>query len=495
MAYSINKHSSTKTFLAKVFLICIVMYLPSFCVNAHAITWSTPVPILDGAEVVGFFGDTYSFAVDANGNNWYMGYCGPDPSGQFPQSKYISNTGGPYVIADFPYDCWDPEIDVDSNGKLHAIFWAFPPASLDGVIMYTTNDYASLAFREGKPPSSLLIPGWDHVGLYVNNRVYESHKCYASGQYYDPLTDNYVPISEDNGVQWQHTLGSFRHDSIDPCTSPVGKFEEVLISKELAQEMRTSIETKQSAGYIKWYEWPLILQSPVLSPYLQKGVGGTFSCNGLIEWAAETSGHNEGQGFIPNVLEYLDIPGIPIPSLTPQLLYWAAKNPNMFWNFDDWLHGILDPVDFILTDPLGRRIGYTEHLGLIAEIPGSFYTGDDALEQFIILDPLPGDYTLELFGLGEESLAAISSSTDGSYFSGFLQQDQTINISVVVGSYPADLDGNGRVDFFDFAILGNQWLQEPGFPSADIAPFGGDCIVDFEDLSEFCKHWLEGTTP
>ncbi len=64
-----------------------------------------------------------------------------------------------------------------------------------------------------------------------------------------------------------------------------------------------------------------------------------------------------------------------------------------------------------------------------------------------------------------------------------------------IGCALADLNCDGHVDFNDFAILGNQWFQEPGFPSADIAPFGGDCIVDFEDLTEFCKHWLEGTTP
>jgi len=58
-----------------------------------------------------------------------------------------------------------------------------------------------------------------------------------------------------------------------------------------------------------------------------------------------------------------------------------------------------------------------------------------------------------------------------------------------------DLDNDGDLDMFDFAILANQWLGEPSVPSADIAPCGGDCVVDFEDLTEFCEHWLEGTTP
>ncbi len=465
--------------------------------NNTAGFWSTPETIVTGPHPDGILNGSIGVSIDVDSEGkWHIVYT--DYSSGTYYIKYQNTTSGSVTLtSSIPWEepvLYSPTIAVDPNGGIHVAYLK-RRSEEPGSIMYMTTGYASLAFRDGKPLGSFLIPGWDHVGLYENDRVYESHMGYPAGQYYDPITDNYVSISEDNGVQWQHTLGSFQHDSTDPCTSPVGEFEKVLISMELAQEMTTAIETQQSAGYIKWYEWPLILPSPVLSPILQKGGGGTFSCNGLIEWSAETAGHNEGQGFIPDVLEYMDIPGVPIPTLTPQLLYWAAKNPNMFWNFNDWLQGILDPVDFILTDPNGRRIGYTEQLGLIDEIHGAFYTGNEALEQFVILDPLPGKYTLELFGLGEEAIAAISSSTDGSYFSSFLQQGQTINISVVVGSHPADLDDDGRVDFDDFAILGNQWLQEPGFPSADIAPFGGDNFVDFWDLEKLTQYWLEGTTP
>jgi len=59
----------------------------------------------------------------------------------------------------------------------------------------------------------------------------------------------------------------------------------------------------------------------------------------------------------------------------------------------------------------------------------------------------------------------------------------------------ADFDIDGDVDFADYAILANQWLQPPSFPSADIAPDGGDGVVDFLDLAVLTEHWLEGTTP
>jgi hypothetical protein len=55
----------------------------------------------------------------------------------------------------------------------------------------------------------------------------------------------------------------------------------------------------------------------------------------------------------------------------------------------------------------------------------------------------------------------------------------------------ADLDDDGSVNFVDCAILTNQWLQQPGFPSADIAPIGGDGIVNVTDLALFAEQWLE----
>jgi hypothetical protein len=53
----------------------------------------------------------------------------------------------------------------------------------------------------------------------------------------------------------------------------------------------------------------------------------------------------------------------------------------------------------------------------------------------------------------------------------------------------ADLSGDCVVNFKDFAILGNQWQQSPGSPSADIAlPHG---IVDWRDLAVLTDWWLE----
>jgi len=56
----------------------------------------------------------------------------------------------------------------------------------------------------------------------------------------------------------------------------------------------------------------------------------------------------------------------------------------------------------------------------------------------------------------------------------------------------ADLDGDGDVDLFDFSILASQWQDVPGVPSSDIAPDGGDGVVDGKDLKIFTDNWLGG---
>jgi hypothetical protein len=57
---------------------------------------------------------------------------------------------------------------------------------------------------------------------------------------------------------------------------------------------------------------------------------------------------------------------------------------------------------------------------------------------------------------------------------------------------PADLNLDCDVDFVDFAVLAGQWLQAPRVPSADIAPLGGDGIVNMNDLALLVDSWLWG---
>ena len=57
---------------------------------------------------------------------------------------------------------------------------------------------------------------------------------------------------------------------------------------------------------------------------------------------------------------------------------------------------------------------------------------------------------------------------------------------------PADIEGDGGVDWTDYVILASQWQGLPGVPSADIAPPGGDGVVDGKDLGMLGRNWLWG---
>jgi hypothetical protein len=68
--------------------------------------------------------------------------------------------------------------------------------------------------------------------------------------------------------------------------------------------------------------------------------------------------------------------------------------------------------------------------------------------------------------------------------------DSTVSIDLVLSSI-VDLNGDGDINFEDFAILASQWRDAPGTPSADIAPVGGDGIVDFKDLGAMLEDWVK----
>lgn len=71
--------------------------------------------------------------------------------------------------------------------------------------------------------------------------------------------------------------------------------------------------------------------------------------------------------------------------------------------------------------------------------------------------------------------------------------DASGNRSQQIISPLADLDTSGFVDLADFVTLASQWLDIPGVPSADIAPWPDiDNLVDMKDLATLAEYWLEG---
>lgn len=55
--------------------------------------------------------------------------------------------------------------------------------------------------------------------------------------------------------------------------------------------------------------------------------------------------------------------------------------------------------------------------------------------------------------------------------------------------YLGNLDRDCDVDYDDLAILAEYWLKDE--LSADIAPIGGDGIVNMPDFAVLAKNWFD----
>lgn len=237
-------------------------------------------------------------------------------------------------------------------------FEAYTAGSGGGVVKE-----AQLLFRSTNSITGKFIPGFDHVGLYPGNGelVWESHKGYNDNdEYWDPDVKKAVIVNERNGVQQEHSRGSFEHDAQVGESTPVNDFDSVEIDETLAQNMAEKMQSQLGKGYVKFLEWPSII---FIESSRQKGVGGTYSCVGLTEWAAEETGHMLGNGFVPPWIEkdYC---------LTPSVQLWCIKDPAVW--VTEVLVGNFDPVDFIITDPIGRKLGHANGI-TYDEIPEAFF--------------------------------------------------------------------------------------------------------------------------
>ena len=218
-------------------------------------------------------------------------------------------------------------------------------------------------------------------------------------------------IFDQDGVQAQHTLGTFKHDSMSSSPNSV-KFERVFIPRSVGLSIVEKIKTKlpspenpKGAGFANIRMKPKTALLSDIDPARQKGATGVFTCVGLIEWAAEAANINNGQGFIPAALE--KIGQKLLPALSPELLYFQLtqklSDPAALKRA---FRMMADPVDFIITDPQGRRLGHTAQLGTFNEIPGALYTGDGDFEQAFIANAQVGTYKITFYGLNSDASSA-----------------------------------------------------------------------------------------
>lgn len=335
------------------------------------------------------------------------------------------------------------------------------------------------------------IPGFDHVGFHIDNKVYESHPGYLAGTYVSADGEEKVNVAQIDGVQSEHSRATFAHDARLGESSPVKTFEEIPIDEQLAEKMRTAINTVRGYTFRRIsFSFPDGL-AKTLSPAAQKGGDQSFTCVGLVEWAAEQAGHNGGEGFIPSLMESVLIPDprdlsktIEVPFLSPQLLNYSMKVSQLVADAKQLVQGLIDPVDFVITDPLGRRLGAVQGVGAYNEIPYAFYPGDGDVEQILIPAAVPGRYVLRLVGTGDTTFSAVAALGASASFYGFLAEGQVVEREFIVEPRPGsagDVNIDGKVNGLDTTALIPK-LNTFTAGLGDPGDLDGDGLLSVEDL-------------
>jgi hypothetical protein len=151
-------------------------------------------------------------------------------------------------------------------------------------------------------------------------------------------------------------------------------------------------------------------------------------------------------------------------------LCWTDPPAAGATDLDDPTPRLVNDLDLRLTDPDGSTTYYPFVLNPAGPNDPAT-TGDNTLdnvEQVTIPSPnAPGNYTAEVT------------------YKGPLTNGQQYYSLVLSGSLLTDFNGDRSIDLDDLDILSNNWLKNA--PSIDIAPAGGDGIINFLDFEIFAQ--------
>ena len=121
------------------------------------------------------------------------------------------------------------------------------------------------------------------------------------------------------------------------------------------------------------------------------------------------------------------------------------------------------PVDFLLTDTQGRTVGFTQDAGNVNEIGAdATFTGDGVVELLTIRNADPGEYGLQLVGVGGVFRGGASlitpAGTQEITFEGSLAQNDDVELAL---TYQEDLFRFPTEDDIDFSEIADLVAQIP----------------------------------
>lgn len=175
-----------------------------------------------------------------------------------------------------------------------------------------------------------------------------------------------------------------------------------------------------------------------------------------------------------------------------EMKFWSANDVNLISSEILEVKGANDPYHYDdrncpVNDPLALRI---------AIVPaGTTLTESSTVEAYI-----SGNIGTN----GVLSIAAASGEQQGVADAHLRIQVMSVDVppgiewtsasGVFLSCLPADIDNDGDVDFFDFALLAAAWQSRPGGsnwnPACDIA-VPADNVIDMNDLLVLTEHWLQ----
>ena len=225
-------------------------------------------------------------------------------------------------------------------------------------------------------------------------------------------------------------------------------------------------------------------------------------------WYSDISSDNNGDGTVPTISSAGQFTGdnranlIPIisgnhteivsqpdvQSIILNLLDVPFNQSNISTgssnDYDRILSVISDPVELVITDGSGRRLGYTEDTDVLTEIPNSIWFGDaDGIGY--VFGEVQQPINLELTGLDENYYVMVSvedsGRTGGVVLEGFLADGEIINYQITLD--PVSVEQINSVIPQNFELAQN--YPNPFNPTTKISwqsPVGGHQTIKVYDV-------------
>ena len=371
--------------------------------------------------------------VDTNNNGIRDAFEPPYATGIDGSYQLSLPLGSHKIIAEIPHiQSWPENVWIctvpENNTHTLQITDQSPIENIN--FGFKDNAESCIVFRDRNSDDNNL---WDYCGIYIasESRVYEvATGGYPAGSYFDERLGIEIDVANHDGFQSSHTLGTWlKYGDNRSVRLPISEANAALIL-------------------------PVIQQT---SPEMTSVIGSYF-----IENNARSAGVNNGRGFTNT---YLDLDS-----------FLASTNIAVYYGFvlynnnGRYIITETDPIDFIVTDPQGRRVGHANGV-TYNEIPNVYYSGDGDDEALIIPDYLEGDYDIELFGLGEDYIFKLHTLDAEGNMQVLVDDSATLAVgatkSLTISMTPAKYSGGSGTETDPYQIATKQDLLDLGANTDD----------------------------